>query len=528
MDLLDAEPKEYPVSTDQSPDSEDRPVPRRGRRQLPVVAVAAAVLVAGGGGAYWAATGSSDDDGAGSGSRPPKLTLDGAAARAGDGSASAPGDAEGPRRYRATGSLPDGPERAAVHRVGHDVRKDEVARLAKALKVEGAVRKEKGRWSVSGGSDKSPRLTADRGSAGGAWAYVDGTDVPLTAGDGGDPAPDGEPVSAGKAKDAVRPVLETLGMKDAGLKAGATVGGTRTVTVTPKVAGLPTHGWDSSFVVGPDGNITRAQGSWSETAKGAAYPVLSASATLDRLNTASRSQGGGMRVDGGGGPAPQTAGGPAAGDTAAKVDKATAEPDPGSDGKGGDGSRGDGDGRTGPAEVSDATFGLSLERSKGKPVLVPAWIYQVQRPGGGGDSQVTHPAVEPKFLAAPRGDGSGTAPGEQPGSQPPGHSAPGAPPKGDVGAGGRQSGPQAVEAYSADGRTLTLHFWGGVCSTYHAKADESGSSVKVRVTAEPKDKDGGRVCVKIAKRQTAKVELEKALGGRKVVDQRDGDRLPRK
>lgn len=468
-----------PRTEERSPRSEDRPAPRSRRRQLTVVSVAAAVLLAAGGGAYWASTASSSNesdttDTAAAGAGRPKLALDGTAASAhGDGEGIAPGEPMGPRGYRAEGELPDGPRTAAVRRTGHEVTEDQVAKLAAALHLKGAVKAEDDRWRVGGGPGDGARLTAERGKNGGAWTYQNGGTVPLDADatPEPDPAPRGKPLSEKKAKDAVRPALRALGLEDASLKAGSPVGSTRTVTASPKVAGLPTHGWDTTFVVDEHGTVTRAQGSWNQTHKGAAYPVLSASATLDRLNKASQSRGG---------------------------------------------HTGEGAGNK-PTTIGDARFGLSLERSHGRPLLVPAWLYEVKRKGGG-DLEVTHPAVDPKYLKPSRTSGHPSAPeAHKPG-------------KGDHSEGtgpGRHKTAQAIESYSAEGRTLTVHFWGGVCDAYKATTEETGDRVEVKLDAKPKQ-DGKNVCVKIAKRQTVQVELDKKLGDRKVVDARDGRKLPHK
>ncbi|MFI8853864.1 hypothetical protein ACIGW3_27240 [Streptomyces sp. NPDC053499] len=461
------------MSTDQSPETEGRPAPRSRRRQLSVAAVAAAVLLAGGGGAYWASVASSDGGsesgdtgsaaGEGQGDSPSKLALDGTATSARDsGKGIAPGEPMGPRGYRADGDLPDGPKSAAVRIPGHDVSRAQAAKLAEALKVEGPVKAREGRWQAGGGQGKGPRLTAERGAAGGAWTYQSGETVPLDADP--DPAPGGKPLSAEKAKDAVRPALRALGLQDAELDAGSPVGGTRTVTASPRVDGAPTHGWDSTFVVDDKGSVTRAQGSWNKTRKGEVYPVQSATATLDQLNKASQSRGGHGR---------------------------------------------EGERDNEPTKIGDAAFGLSLERSHGRPLLVPAWIYEVERPGGG-DMKITHPAVKPEYLKPSKTSGHPAKPGS-----------------GDVGAGGRKS-TQAIESYQVEGRTLKLSFWGGVCDTYKATAEESGSKVKVKIDAKPKDGKGKNICVKIAKRQTAEVKLDEKLGDRKVVDARDGEKLPRK
>ncbi|MFI7241133.1 hypothetical protein [Streptomyces qinglanensis] len=470
------------MSTDQSPETEDRPAPRSRRRRLSVAAVATAVLLAGGGGAYWASSASSggadSESAAADGDGPPKLALDGTAASDQDsGEGIAPGEPMGPRGYRAEGELPDGPDSAAVRKPGHRVSRAEAARLAKAFEIEGAVEAEAGRWQAGGDSKgKDPRLTVERGADGGAWTYQNGGTVPLDADP--DPAPGGEPLSAADAKKAVRPALRALGLQDASLDAGSPVGGTRTVTASPEVAGLPTHGWDSTFVVDDKGAVTRAQGNWSRARKGEVYPVESATATLDRLNKAEQARGGHR-----------------------------------------EGAQGNE-----PTRIGGASFGLALERSHGEPLLVPAWIYQVKR-SGGGDLEVTHPAVSPEYLEPAKTSGHPPVP------------------DGSTGPGKRPS--QAVASYEVHGRTLELSFWGGVCDTYKAEAEESGSAVRVSVEAGEKKgsedgkgdkgdkdgkggKDGKGVCVKIAKRQTVEVELDKKLGDRRVLDARNGEKLPKK
>ncbi|MDJ1136491.1 hypothetical protein [Streptomyces iconiensis] len=556
------------MSTDQSPDTEDRPGREPRRRQLTVVGVAAAVLLAGGGGAYWASSASSGGtDEAGQragGKKPPQLALDQAAMSVGGRMDIAPGEPMGPRSYRATGELPSGPDHAAVHKADRPVHKGDLTELAKSLGLKGSPQKKPGRWEITPADAGGSVLTAETGDGSGTWMYMDRgaltgecdkthpqkpearhKDLPGTpahgacAKDASAEATKGEPVSKDRARDAVRPALKALGLEEARLKAGSTMGGARMVTVTPKVDGLPTYGWDSTFMVGSDGKVARGAGNWGKAVKGAAYPVQSADATLDALNKESQKHGGHVAVEpcvppSGAGERPQTG-------------KGQDGPDvrPGCAKEGGKASGGKAN-KAEPTKVSGAEFGLSLEQSHGKRILVPAWIYDVEQPSGAGGTKVAHPAVEPEFLkSSGTSSGEGTpgtgvpepaqppqsAPAEQPGS---GSAAPGPPKDGkdsDAGGGGIGAGSggdapsQAIESYKNKGRTLTISFWGGVCDKYRATAEESGQAVKVRVKA--KDSDSKKVCVKIAKRQTVEVKLDKALGDRKVLDARDGDKLPR-
>ncbi|GAA2078899.1 membrane protein [Streptomyces albiaxialis] len=548
------------MSTDLSPEPEERPGPQRRRRQLSVVSVAAAVLLAGGGGAYWASVasdGGGDDTSAGDAPTPPRLTLDGntlgtqEAARSDKGGPGiAPGEPMGPRALKAAADLPDGPDSAAVHRTDRRATEAQVKELAKALKLDGTPEKKKDHWEVkASGEEKpgAPMLGVNLRDEGPEWAYMSqgaatgrcATPAPgqehLRGGQkpGGAPqclpgpgAGEGDPVSESKAKDAVRPVLKTLGLEDAALDTRTTGGAVRMVTAEPRVEGKATHGWESTFLVGKDGRIMHAMGDWGDSDKGAEYPVMSASQTLNELNKA-RQKGGGVSVQ----CAAPDMGNPERPQPAVALEQHDFVPGPPCGSGSPAGPAGPGK-KKGPEKVVGAEFGYAMQASKGKPVLVPSWIYDVRRPDGKGTYPVAYPAVEPKFL---KPSDSVSAPGEKPapgGSGAPSPSTPGSgtekPGGGGIGTGGGSGGgSQAVNSYEADGKKLKLTFWGGVCDTYEAKADESGSKVKITLTSKPKDPEK-KVCVKIAKRMTTEVTLDKALGDRKVVDARDGDVVPRR
>lgn len=89
------------------------------------------------------------------------------------------------------------------------------------------------------------------------------------------------------------------------------------------------------------------------------------------------------------------------------------------------------------------------------------------------------------------------------------------------------SGPrQAVNSYTAEGRSLKVTFWGGVCGGYAASAEES--SKRVTVSVRQKKTDRKQVCVKMARQQTVEVTLDAPLGGREVVDAADGEAMAEK
>ncbi|NGO72999.1 hypothetical protein, partial [Streptomyces boncukensis] len=466
---------------------------------------------------YWASQAPNGDGGSAApgADRPPLLALDNRAADAHDiavetpapaprdgaddsrGSGVAPGEPMGPRALVPATDLPDGPDRAAVHRPAGKPGRAEVGELAAALKLEGTPRQRNGGWEVSeSGERKSgdPRLTVRNGR----WTYAGqgaagrtcGRPLPAAAerepARGGTrpgcppeaapdlPSRDDGPGTAGggtaseeAAKKAVRPALRALDLGGARVETHRATGAHRTVNAEPRVAGKPTHRWTVTFQVDGDGRVVRGTGHWGGTSEGADYPVMSASRTLNELNKQ------------------RQAGRPEA------VERSAPQ------------------GKRGPAKVVGAAFGYAARLSDGKPVLVPSWIYDVRRTGGKGSYQLAHPAVEPRFLQRPGGE----APSSRPGSP------------GSSGSSGSKA--EDLTSYDIQGRTLTVTFWGGVCETYRATAAESDSRVRVTLSSRPKNPEN-TLCVKVAKRMTAEVTLDKPLGDRKVVDARDGDVLPRR
>ncbi|GAA3617088.1 hypothetical protein ACG5V6_18495 [Streptomyces chitinivorans] len=482
------------------------PEPTRTRRRgLTTVSVALAVLLAGGGGAYWASTagsgGASDAAGQGGRDRPAPLVLDGygQARAASPERGIAPGEpAPGGPVYKASGPLPDGPASAPVYRPAGKVGEEDVAELAKALEVRGEVRGKDGSWTVGGEDGK---LTVD--AASGAWSFTGA--VPPKAGE----------VSEKEAEEAARPVVEALGLEGAEVDAGQERGGLRIVRVEPRQDGLPVHGWTTEIGVAPGGAPASGNGravGLEKAGGGAGYPVMDAGEALAALNER------GGRVDLGlkcSGPprkeAPEPGkAGPGAGEPGAggpgDVPPADGDPErPG--GAGGPepcGPAGDSE----PVKVTGAEFGLSPYSSQGRELLVPSWLFEVA-PEGGGTHTVTHPAVEPEFLAPPPagdGDESTSAPGS-PGPRP----------------GERIETATYVEEYGPGDRRLTVHFWGGVCDEYRASAEESAGKVTVRITGEPREP--GRACVMVAKDMTVEVGLDEPVGDRDIVDGK-GERLP--
>ncbi|WP_353942125.1 hypothetical protein ABII15_11080 [Streptomyces sp. HUAS MG91] len=473
--------------------TEERTRDRRGRRRTPAVASAlAAVLLAGGGGAYWATSVSGDGsggraDGAGGGGTPPPLALDGYGEGGTPGTSNgiAPGEPDpNGSRYEASGDLPAGPDEAAVYRAKGAVTADDVRALAKALDVAGTPRLQAGTWRIGPAPDGSGPSLEVTGKAPGTWTYAryapsaSGKKCPAGAACAGGAGSGSErdAVSEAAARKAAAPVLKALGQDTAKLDASQLMGATRVVNADPEVGGLPTYGWTTGIQIGADGQVVGGSGHVKTPAEGATYPTIGARETLKRMNGAAA--GGrvpadacasAVPLDGGSGCTPSSPRPPA----------------------------------STTVDVTEAVFGLAVYAAGGEQLLVPSWLFTVERPGAGRPTTVTHPAVAPKYLVAP---GSSTA------APQPSVSASGSAPGGQ----GSEVRDVRVQGYRADssGKTLTLHFTGGVCATYKAVADESGKTVTVRVTGTQKK---GAVCIAMAKFYTLPVALDAPLDGRKVV-----------
>ncbi|SFE97454.1 hypothetical protein SAMN05216251_10730 [Actinacidiphila alni] len=527
-----AEPTTEPEPA-HDPDAPGRPA-RRSR--LLVTAVAAAVLLAGGGGAYWAATA---DDGGGSKAAPAPLKLTGATGEdapaqngTGDsgtsggtgttpGTGSAPADGAGGGTYTLTGSLPKGPDSAAVYRGHGPVGAADVQRLAKLLGMSGTAVAQGDSWRVGPANGAGPTLLVTK-AAPGTWSYsrygasgvgpvqpggpaypplpVDpggprkmvpmkpqsdggtGSDSGTDSGTASTQAPSPQPpVSVQRAEDAAAPVLSGLGLSGARVHADETVGAVRVVSADPVVDGLPTHGWSTDLDIASDGRITLGHGRLATLDKGDSYPVVSAAQALKELN------GHVMHPDHGIAACPAQSApkpSPTPTTTLPGQDKTLPHTLPCVPGNGH------------PLQVRGAVFGLTLDYVSGAQALVPAWLFDVAQPGVSRTGVVAQTAVDPKYIQ---------------------RDAPGQPTDPKL-----RHRTVGLSTYHADGRTLELTFYGGVCSTYSAKAAESAGQVRVTVTSTEKE---GTVCVALAKKFTEKVTLDKPLGGRTVVDTSDGKPL---
>ncbi|MCB5167152.1 hypothetical protein LG634_20200 [Streptomyces bambusae] len=459
--------------------------PTSGMRRRPSVAVAsiaAAVLLAGGGTAYWASTAYGD----------PAAPRSAAAAdtRTADPTTPPPGIAPGEPDpsghgvvYRAAGKLPEGPGRAYAYRIAGAVTQDGVARLASALGVPGVPRESGGLWRAGVAKDGSgPRLQVSA-QAPGAWSFslfqTGGSDDcergkdtcgPAVLPEGGADGA-GTPVGEEAAKAAAKPVLAAAGLAGAKLDASVVLGSARVVTADPVVGGLPVHGWSTKVHIGPDGQVVSGSGELSAPVRGDEQQVLSAARALERLNA--------------GAPKPSIGGCATPVPDAAVAPDAVADPAvPCPPGSGTPGT-------PGPARierVTGAVLGLTPSADGGTRQLVPAWLFSVAGRDGGPGHVVAQPAA---------------AAGE---TRPEVRTVPGF-------------------SYEHRGGKLTVHFWGGVCSTYALEVREHPASVTVRVTETNPDPD--RACIMIAQEMSLSAVLEQPLNAKRVVDGTTGDPLRR-
>lgn len=375
-----------------------------GRRRSPVLiaSVAAAVLLVGGGGAYLAASASGGSGGgtgagaSGGGTTPPALSLDGYSQSGSNGIAPGEPNPYGVT-YKADGGLPDGPDSAPVYRASGEVTRDEVARLAKALGLDGAPVEKGQAWQVGPSKDGSgPSLVVNR-QAPGTWTfhrYAAGTDacqsVIVCAKDPANPA--GATVSEAVAKKAAAPILKAVGQDDAKVDASQVIGAQRAVDADPVVGGLPTHGWTTGLTVGAKGEVVGGSGQLKAPVKGDSYPVLGAEKTLALLNAAPTTD---HRMGIGGCASPV----PLKDRFEEPCGQGTSAPTA----------------STAPAgntvTVEKAVFGLASHTvSGGQPALVPSWLFEVRAAGARDTFTATYPAIDPKYLTTSAVAPSGSSP----------------------------------------------------------------------------------------------------------------------
>jgi hypothetical protein len=392
------------------------------------------------------------------------------------------------------GTLPTAPDRAAVRRFGTDrLPEQRVRELAIALGLDddpvrrahgwevgsgGAVlrvRDGDGEWSYSRAGLSCPAYLVDVESEQGSATVSCATSARDSGPTPAVPVPDDAAALA-----AASPVLAVAGLEDRARALKNAGGLTRTVVADPVVDGLRTSGIRTVVDVDRAG-VVGAYGRLGESTEGATYPVVSARTAFDRLASGPRAL------------MPELA-------CVESKDGTTVCPEPT------------------PLVVTGAVLGLELASDGGEPVLVPAWLFDVRD----ADEPLAAVAVEPRFLADPEpGPGASTEPGA--GSAPGSGGSVEPPPPAPVPPSGLGAAVESASV-SADGRTLTLVGWGGICATYLGLADESSSTVKVQIvgtsTIGPDE-----ACADMAQQVEVRVALGKPLGSRAVSDATTGEKV---
>ena len=110
----------------------------------------------------------------------------------------------------------------------------------------------------------------------------------------------------------------------------------------------------------------------------------------------------------------------------------------------------------GPVTVTGARLGLSLQETDDGPMLVPAWLFTVEKS--------MHPlvqlAVEPRLLTPSEGGGAGGSSGST------GSAVPPAPPRRPRPAPEQPASRFTAVRRSGDDRSIDVTFWGGVAACY--------------------------------------------------------------
>ena len=276
-------------------------------------------------------------------------------------------------------------------------------------------------------------------------------------------------------------------------------GSPATVLLDPTVAGLPTFGLQTSFGV-DDKGIVNAYGRMGNPSQAGQYPVVSTTEALKTLNAM---------------PRPMM-------DIACPVEtninpSASAAPVPLP-----------ACGTPAPMVLTKATFGLQLQWDGADTLLVPAWLFTAE--GATDPSNVISAiAVDPAYIAAP------TPPAPNGSVLPSAIAVP--PVSASSGAIGGSAGSPApaptatvsstvsAQSYSITTESvLTVHFWGGDCSTYSGVAKESDKTIAVFITETPNN--SGAMCDAMAKATDVVVKLSAPIGSRQVVDGASGTAIP--
>ncbi|HEX4654721.1 MAG TPA: hypothetical protein VH274_03145 [Mycobacteriales bacterium] len=271
--------------------------------------------------------------------------------------------------YTLTGTLPPGtPDDQPLWRL-RSATADDAQAVADALQLAGTPTRLDGGW-VLRDTDNRLLLRDD-----GSWSYgMDcSPDTPVSdedinmgcatasgvaiASPGAEPVPVPSPPAGpteAQARSVAGHVFERLGMTDPTVVVyrGDPMS---TVQASPSVGGMTSSSWFTTVQVDGVGDVVSADGWLTSPDRGADYPVISARAAFDLLQSQPR---------------------PALMLCAQRPD----------------GKPGCAD--IPPTEVTGATLGVMLDQDNGHPVLVPAWLFSIK----GQDDPVAQIAIDPSYL----------------------------------------------------------------------------------------------------------------------------------
>lgn len=275
--------------------------------------------------------------------------------------------------YKLVGSLPPGtPDDQPLWRL-RPADASDAQDVASALQLSGTPERIKGGWVLrhgdnrlvvrddggwSYGMDCSPDTPISDEDVNVGCASASGVAVDSTDGSEPIPVPSYPPgPSESDARAAAGQVFDRLGMTDPAIVvySGDPMS---TVQASPTVGGMRSAGWITTMQIDASGHVVTADGWLASPDRGADYPVISAQAAFDLLQSQPRPE----------------------------LMLCAQRPD---------GKPGCAD--IPPTEVTGASLGVMLDQDGGHPVLVPAWLFTIS----GQDEPVSQIAVDPSFLAPP-------------------------------------------------------------------------------------------------------------------------------
>jgi hypothetical protein len=286
------------------------------------------------------------------------------------------------------------------------------------------------------------------------------------------PSP-GPTADVNAARKAAMLILDDLGLSDADLTVEG-AGEHAFVQAAPRVAGLPTSGYSTSFDVDAEGKVVGGNGFLARPTEGASYPLVSANDAFDALPEL---------------PRPMYA-----------CAIATDCPQPM------------------PAKVTGAELGLQLTAlADEEAALLPAWLFTIE----GWPMPLPQAAIEPRFLSLPKDEPVQVDPGLVDPAPPPAPDMP-------VPAAASRSTFGFDAAFPTDEPNVLIVQYGdsGSCPHTNVQPLVKESSDSIVVTLEADTMPSKRICTDDYRQQLVTLKLQSPLADRKVIDGSRGEPVP--